>query len=347
MSIAPEPRQLYIAWARYQRRPEAMKDALNFDLHYIYLERYHGSRIRTILRYVLSSILTFRIVVQADPDIVWYQSPPGLIAHVLVLARLFTSRRFKIVADLHNAALSKRRWRLLPGATYLLNRSDAVVVHNDTLLETVKAQGILSPPVVVLNDLPPPVRTATAQSGGGRPLIVMPASLAKDEPLEIVAEVARLCPDFDFVVTSGRGLRPSDELASAGPSNLSFPPFLPIRDYDALLARATAILAITRFDGIQLSAATEAIAFGKPLVISDTEVLKRLFGRAAIVTENTPEAIAAACACAVSEPDRYASLARALRDDAGRRQRWDAQARRLMSHLQPGLQALSPASPRR
>ncbi len=147
-----------------------MKDALNFDLHYIYLERWHGSRFRTIppVRALMHPDVPARrpgrsghrlVPVAARPD-----RPRPRLARLFDLAPVQDRRRSA------QRALSKRRWRLLPGATYLLNRSDAVVVHNDTLLETVKAQGILSPPVVVLNDQPPPVRTATAHPGGGRPL---------------------------------------------------------------------------------------------------------------------------------------------------------------------------------
>ena len=53
------------------------------------------------------------------------------------------------------------------------------------------------------------------------------------------------------------------------------------------------MLGLTDVEGIQLSVANEALGAHRALVLSDTRILRAMFGDAALFAKNTPEDLAA------------------------------------------------------
>ena len=119
----------------------------------------------------------------------------------------------------------------------------------------------------------------------------MPCSFHADEPIEAVLQAARQFESATFVIT-GNHLRLKDRsLIERASPNVVFPGFLPLREFDQLLLRASAVLCLTTQDGIQLSAVSEAIGAGRPMIISDTKLLRDLFGQAGIFVDNNANSI--------------------------------------------------------
>lgn len=72
------------------------------------------------------------------------------------------------------------------------------------------------------------------------------------------------------------------------------------------MAHADAILVMTNQIGTQPSGASEALAFQKPLVVSDLQIIRDLFPLGSIYVENNAEAIAKGIVEALRQKERLA-----------------------------------------
>ena len=101
--------------------------------------------------------------------------------------------------------------------------------------------------------------------------MVAVCSWAADEPIDALLEAAR-----------GRPWRSAHHLGwlnrevEPGP-NVELTGFVADEDYAALLVRADAVVVLTTREDTLLSGAWEAIALGRPLVLSDTAALRGTF----------------------------------------------------------------------
>jgi glycosyltransferase involved in cell wall biosynthesis len=146
--------------------------------------------------------------------------------------------------------------------------------------------------------------------------VVFPGSFGRDEPVAEVMQAARLLDGRATVAVTGRLSNAAknghriDEL----PTNVRLTDYLPLADFEALLVHGDVVLALTREDGIQLSVCNEALGFGRAMVMSDTPLLRRLFGSAAVLVDSSdPAALAraidAAAACRHELEQRAGALA--------------------------------------
>ncbi|MEZ5643416.1 MAG: hypothetical protein R3E70_15550 [Burkholderiaceae bacterium] len=107
------------------------------------------------------------------------------------------------------------------------------------------------------------------------------------------------------------------------PANVRFTDYLALDEFNGLLLGCDLVLGLTTIEGIQLSVANEAIGAGKPLVLSDTTILRELFGAAGMFTPNEAEAIWASSAKRLAGSTRWLRapprVAREMRERAGRR----------------------------
>jgi glycosyltransferase involved in cell wall biosynthesis len=320
---------LYIAWTRYQRRPISMQQDFGYEL--VFMPPVARGRLaKGALSYPVQTIRTLSLVLQRRPDVLWIQAPPNVLIHVAWLARLLRGGRLRLIADLHNAALS-RFWFGVPLTRRLLNSFDVILVHNEVIRSNALGKGLAGDRVTVLEDRTPTIRAA-ARGVAPRPYFVMPCSFSQDEPVPAVIEAAARLPDIGFRITGDRRVAERRGYLRDLPGNVEFTGFLEAADYEALVSGCTAMLCLTTRDGIQLSAAVEAVGAGKPMVISDTPLLRSLFG-AGLFTDNTPRSIADACRAVSEDYLHYENATLMLRDDNEREQRWQFQAETLKLQL--------------
>lgn len=184
-------------------------------------------------------------------------------------------------------------WNRLPFTRAVLNACDLVVVHNDSVIQLAIQDGVRESLVVCVEDPPADFSSALAPSCTlPRPWVLFPASFAADEPISELFEAARLLPDVSFLVTGNvRNLR-QQELLLNQPKNLHLLGFVPNQEFDGLVMKADAVLALTIHDGIQLSVCGEAVGAGRPLVASDTTLLRRLYPAGSVFVRPTAEDIA-------------------------------------------------------
>jgi glycosyltransferase involved in cell wall biosynthesis len=113
-----------------------------------------------------------------------------------------------------------------------------------------------------------------------------------------LAEAAALLGgQVEVVVTGDRPVR-SDT------PGLRFTGFLPAGEFQNLMANATVVPALTIREATMQRAAYEGLQFGRPLVCSDTGVLRRVLANTAVFVENTGPAIAAGIIDAVTRANQ-------------------------------------------
>jgi glycosyltransferase involved in cell wall biosynthesis len=184
-------------------------------------------------------------------------------------------------------------WINWPFAINLLNRCKIVIVHNQNIHVTAKEKGIQS---IVVGDLLPEVGkildSGVLDRHGLVPqeYVIVPWKMMPDEPIvELVTSVRRL-PKIKFVMAWFTERLPK-QLRCNLPDNLICTGYLQELEFDDLYANAAASVVLTTQEGIQPSAASEAIAFGVPLVLSDFETARSLYRNVPVYVDNDPESI--------------------------------------------------------
>lgn len=306
------PRELYLAWTGFQRRAVSMQEILGFDLRH--LPPPHDAKWLKPLGYLAQTRDTVRLVLRGGYDTVWVQTPPTFLVHLLLALR--ARRPFRLIADCHHGALLPP-WSRLPGAISLLNRCDVVLMHNTESVETAADMGVDRARMVVLEDPPPPdfhAESAGSAAVPAEPYVLVPCSFQYDEPIPVLMETARAMPDLRFLISGNVRRAEAEGFTRNVPANVTFTGFMPLKDYDAVLAGATVVLGLTTAEGVQLSVANEALGAGRALVLSDTRVLRGMFGDAALLSANTATDLADTLRTALRRQPELEAASAALRE---------------------------------
>lgn len=276
----------HIVWVSWQRhlRNETMAGRVGADLHQL------ESGLPRLLRYIVLGAKTVALLVRnRRARAVIAQNPSIALAYlVVVFGRLLD---MQVAIDAHNAALDPPGGRLVEWAAHrLIALTPLTIVTNEPLAERVR--GYDGRPVVV----PDPIPAWTSASTVHPERVTVIAGWGKDEPIEAIVAAARILPDVEIAVT-GRPDRRIEWLSV--PANVRFTGRLPEQEYIDQLASSAVVVDLTTRDDCLVCGATEALALGRPMVLSDTAVLRARFGPVARFTATDPDAIAAAISAAL------------------------------------------------
>jgi len=254
---------------------------------------------------------------------------------MIVWARpLLAQTDIHLIADCHNRTF-RPPWSRLPGLMALLNRFDTVVVHNEEIARTAAEKGLDASRLMVLETRPAqigrPQVLRREGTGTSTDTVLVPCSFNADEPIDALLEAAARAPELRFLVSGNLAKARARGVVDTAPENVVFTGFMTKADYERTLCEAAVVLGLTEIEGIQLSVANEAVGAGKAMVLSDTGILRDLFGSAALLTRNEAEAIAASCRTAVAEKERLDARSAELRGK--RESRWLKQAARLSARI--------------
>lgn len=203
------------------------------------------------------------------------QLPQGpLLLEALIIKKLVGC---KILADVHSGFLMKWEWKSallnLPFNAFLTS-ADLVMVHNEperSLLPVEcreKALVVYDPWNVM-----PPIKTDSERT---RQYIVIPSSFAPDEPIEeILRSISPSKLNIRVYITGNWKRRPSVKKYAS--EKVVFTGYVPKEDYLRLIANSSAVVAGTKQEYTVLMSAWEAVAYGKPLALSETVTLRSLF----------------------------------------------------------------------
>jgi hypothetical protein len=296
-------KSLFIVWKAYQRRVDAFVDSLNISPVYLHFEWEEKSRLHKIISYLFKISKTLQLLRSTRPAFFYIQAPPTFLLYTVHLYCKLTGAQFAV--DAHNSMIGDSLWSRMPFVQQILRKCAVVIVHNEDMAELARAQRL---PCTVLMDRPPQVELAQyayprqIMGERTRAKVVIPCSFDIDEPLEEMQKATLLLPEIDFYITWYSEKLPAEFLKGFG-SNTVFTGFLEQDDFDSLLAHADAVLVLTTRDGTQPSGATEALAFQRPLVVSDFRIIRDMFPMGSVYINNDAAGIANGISRALAAKD--------------------------------------------
>ena len=313
--VRPGVSSLWVAW-NHHRRTDGLCAAWKVPLHVI------RPSLPGALKWVELPLRTLRLWGRERPQTLFVQNPSLALTAFATFCRPVFG--YSLVVDAHNEGIRPfdRPYALVRWLTQrLLKSADVTIVTNDALAEDVRDAG--GYPVTLPDSLPvaPISDFATAPEGDTADVAVI-ATYRPDEPIAAIMAAAATMPQMRFAFT-GPGERYRDDSVPV-PPNVRLTGFLGDADYWQLLAQAPVVCDLTLKPDCLVCGAYEALAVGKPMVLSDNPPTRDLFGSAAVLTGSDPDAIAAALRRAIDERERLEAGARELRESY--RTHWQTQA---------------------
>jgi len=248
----------------------------------------------------LPVVLTIKCLLTGQRDVLFVQNPSLMLT--TMAAALKGLRNYSLVQDLHSyfyelmenpRSTRDKLYRVL--SRYCIRRADLTIVTNEYLKDLVHSLG--GRPFVLQDPIPSNAKGTKIDLGPGAHVVFI-CSYSQDEPLrEVAIAAAALGTGVTVHVT---GCPPKGFDKSAWPPNMVSTGFLAEIDYWNLLASADVILTLTTRDHTLLCGAYEALAVGRPIVMSRTPALESYFAGAVMFSGTTGCELADAIRCVLS-----------------------------------------------
>jgi Glycosyl transferases group 1 len=267
---------LALSWFEH-RRTSGLCAGLDLELMVLKTDR------RGALRYLVLGSRTIALLLRRRPGILLVQNPSLILSALTVVLRPLLG--FQLVVDAHNEAvapfINRQRWvqRL---SRWVVAKADLTIVTNRQLAAAVEQQG--GRPFTLPDRMPPPPAPSVRGLRGAFNVVLI-ATFARDEPIDAVLAAVRGTDVELYVTGNSRALDPA--VAHSVPANVHFTGFLAEADYWSLLQSADALIDLTLMDNCLVCGAYEALAVGKPMLLSNNPASVELFGNSALYTDNT------------------------------------------------------------
>lgn len=273
---------LWITWES-QTRNIGLSNAVGFRLcEFIY----EG---RMVSRYMKCCWSTLAVLRKERPSVVVAQNPSILLATMVVLLRPLLG--FTAVIDAHNSGIFPAEGRLkflMLWAGWLQRKADLTIVTNNNLKRYVEKNGGLS---IVLQDAIPLAPANVQQMNlKGKTTIAFICTFASDEPYNEVFEAAKLLSEDVVFYVTGRYDGKVDR--SSVPANVILMGYLSVSEYWSLLVSVDFVMDLTLREDCLVCGAYEGVAVSKPLLLSDTKVLRKYFYKGCVWVSSFPQSIA-------------------------------------------------------
>jgi glycosyltransferase involved in cell wall biosynthesis len=310
-------RVLGLSWFEHRRMRELCA-GIDVELAVI------NTSLKGAARYLLLAKRTIAFLSHRRPDILVVQNPSLVLCALSIVARRVLG--YRLVVDAHNEAvvpfINTQKW-LNRITDWILRRANLTIVTNGHLAQIVKARG--GRPFVLPDRIPTPPDEAACQLEGGFKVVLI-ATFAPDEPVGSVFEAVRGAHVDLYVTGDHRKLERA--VAANVPENVRFTGFLDEGDYWCLLKGADVIVDLTVMPNCLVCGAYEALAVGKPMVLSRNPASVDLFGEAAVFTDNSADDIR--CALQKVRVEWLQRQAAVVNKRLELKDAWVVQARELM-----------------
>ncbi len=283
---------LFQIWKIYQRRAESIAYYFDTNIVYYHYSWEEKSKVFKAISYIFKSLKTVLDLIRNRPSLIFIQLPPTPALYLVGVYGLLTKTPY--IADCHNAMFLEW-WIRWPFARSLLRNAAAILVHNEDVRKYAEKAGIQT--MVMRDPLP---QAGKAENTGvlkrfglvAGSYVIVPWNLASDEPIAEFIEAVRQTPNIKYAMTWFTERLPIN-LRSNLPQNLVFTGYLEVGEFNDLFVNSGAAISLTTQQGTQPSAAAEAIAFGVPIILSDTETARLLYRDVPVYVKNDPQSIAA------------------------------------------------------
>jgi glycosyltransferase involved in cell wall biosynthesis len=278
---------LWFTW-EYQRRSIELAKVFNAELIL-----YDLDSMNRLLKYIYGGISTIYNLIDKRPKLVYGQNPSLILT--LLLAVMKPLFGYKLVIDRHtnfkltsNKGLVDYVYHRI--SDFTLRKSDLTIVTNDYLAKLVQKKRGHS---IVLEDKLPDMRNNGTKQLDGSYNIAFVTSFSKDEPIiEVIEALKDINDDVNLYVTGNNKKYDSKVIDDAKKiSNIHFTGYLSENDFMTLLHSVDAIIVLTKFDYTMTCGAYEGVSIGKPMILSNTSVIKDYFTKGVIYCEPEKQSI--------------------------------------------------------
>jgi glycosyltransferase involved in cell wall biosynthesis len=295
---------------------------------YVAFTDFNDSKFLGWLRYPFAVLQTTRILFTKKPELLFVQNPSILLAYTAALLRPFLG--FRLVIDLHTLYIQPNGVKkIIAGAlnNFALKHCDAVIVTNEAYKQQIAAR--TDRPVLVLADkIPEFERDFQPVSLKGSYNILYICTFASDEPWQEVIAAAALVTDDICIHISGRNRVKQADV----PKNVILTGYLATDEYRSLLHSVDAVMVLTTANDCLVCGGYEAVAAGKPLILSDTVALRGFFSKGTVFTANRRNAIAAAIGSVRNDTLSLTTNIKTLKAEMAAA--WEQQWRSLLAELE-------------
>jgi len=235
------------------------------------------------------------LIARMRPNTLIVQNPSLFLAAFAVIFRgLFG---YNLVVDRHTNfminkpdSIKKRVFCLI--GDFSLRGSNLTIVTNKFLAELVKSKGGKA---FILPDPLPQLEKHVPYPVASKKSVCFICTYASDEPYNEVIAATRLLPEDVSVYITGKyspnNLTQESRDTVAELDNLFMTGFLSDAEYSGLLNTVDVVMDLTTLDHCLVCGAYEAIAIGKPLILSEKEANRELFGNAPVYINHSAIAI--------------------------------------------------------
>ena len=301
---------IWITW-EIQRRNKGISSALDFPLYELEVDAPQA------IRYLVSVYKTVRIIVKDKPQLLVVQNPSIVLAFSSILFRLFF--HYKLVVDAHNSGILPAEGKsplLMRIARWLQRKADLTIVTNTELKKIVDCNGGKG---FVLPDKIPTCPEKVETDLNGKLNIAFICTFSEDEPyMEVIKAASMLDNDIIFYITGRYTGKISRHDVSP---NVKLLGFVSDEEYWTLLQSADIVMDLTLREGCLVCGAYEALAANKPMILSNTLVLKEYFSKGCIYVEPDAYSIVSGVHGAVRKINELKCEIKLLKADL--QQSWD------------------------
>ena len=280
-------KKVFISWAPYSRRSQSLAAELDMTPYLIHHLKFQRP-VYAPIKYILQALHTLVLLFKERPRIVFVQDPPIFASVIVYIYTVLTFGQARFIVDAHSGALFHPWWKPFRWLQkFIYRRALTIITTNRTLTELVRSWGADS---MALSGPPINIPPGEAMPLGEAFNLVLVNTFSPDEPLSVVLKAVADRPDVHLYVTGDVGKAPSSLLETT-PANVTFTGFLSDDDYLKLLRGADAIIALTDQDFTLQLGGIEAVAVGKPTIMSDLSFLREYFNRGTVHVPNTPDGV--------------------------------------------------------
>lgn len=292
---------LWISWECH-RRTRQLAGALGVPLVEL------TSHASSASRYAILGWRTARTISSRRPQVLIVQNPSIMLAALASALKVFYG--YRLIVDRHTNfminkpdSVLKRVFGLI--SRYTLRSADLTIVTNEPLADLVKTAGGV--PFVLPDRIPEwECHRKSGLAEQGLRSVCFVCTYAFDEPYENVFRAATALPEDVRVFVTGRlpksGFAPSVQRIVDRTPQLVVTGYLNDEDYESLISSSVVVMDLTTLDHCLVCGAYEAVAAGKPLILSDKTVNREVFGECAIFVDNDdPRSIQDAILSALSQ----------------------------------------------
>lgn len=271
---------IWITWEKQRRNREIAKRIGVVLYEWSYIDKIENRIVKYLFGLAKTSFLLFNL----KPSIVFCQNPSIILSvFVCLISRIFL---FRVIVDTHNAGLfpAGGRYKILLRISKLIQRLAFLnIVTNTKLKYYVEKNGgkafVLPDPIPEFSEMP-------IQTFEHPFTILFICSFADDEPYENVFSAADIIGDLYHMYVTGNYKKKSIN-PKVIPTNVTLLGYISETEYVKMIHSVDITIDLTDRENCLLCGAYESVAAEKPMVISNTEVLREYFDKGAVYTDNT------------------------------------------------------------